>query len=327
MNSKNKFRLLSLFFIVSIAVSFFSASKDEEPRIPKNISFEGFENIANEKPGILEIDITGPIFFTINQDFFNSQSGVKHWKSLIDKSAKDDLVKGLFLRINSPGGSVAASQELFESVKRFQKTGKPIVVSVKDILASGSYYAALPANVIIANPGSIVGSIGVIIETADLSELYEKIGVDVDTVKSGPYKDMFSTSRPKTAEEQAMLQKIVDEMHSQFVREVNTWRASKAGSDSLEDFATGQIFTATEAREIGLIDAIGDREFALEKLADLSGLDYEDLHLIQYGRYQRFKDFFQIDTLIKHHISDALSIAIKNSLQEVLEGNKISPVK
>lgn len=179
-------------------------------------------------------------------------------------------IRAIVLRIDSPGGAVGASQELFTEVKRTNAV-KPVVVSMGSVAASGGLYAALGAEKIIANPGTITGSIGVIIKFANLEELFEKIGYRSETIKSGALKDVGSAGRPMLPEERAMLQGMIDGVHDQFVAAVAESR--KLPEAAVRDFADGRILSGSKALELGLIDGLGNLNDAALAAAELAGLE------------------------------------------------------
>ncbi len=168
---------------------------------------------------------------------------------------KDKTVAGVLLRIDSPGGAVAPSQEIYAEVLRYRNAHKPLVVSMGNIAASGGYYIASPAQRIFANPGTITGSIGVIFQFPTYYELFKKVGIGVETVKAGRYKDAGNPARPMSSEERAYLRDITEDTHEQFITDVNNVR--DIDLDSLRKLADGRIFTGRQAKQLGLIDTLG----------------------------------------------------------------------
>lgn len=179
-------------------------------------------------------------------------------------------VKAIVLRIDSPGGGVGPSQEIHDEVKRID-ADKPIVVSMGSVAASGGYYIAAPAREIFANPGTLTGSIGVIMEFANFQELLEKIGLHSEVVKSGKHKDIGSPVRPMTEEDRALLQALIDDVHSQFVDSVAAGRHLDV--QTVRRLADGRIFTGRQARELGLVDELGSLEAAVRRAGELGGID------------------------------------------------------
>jgi protease-4 len=185
---------------------------------------------------------------------------------------KDDSVKALVLRIESPGGGVSPSQELYEEVRRTVQK-KPVVVSMGAVAASGGYYIAAAAQKIYANPGTITGSIGVILQFTNLEELFRKIGFRMEIVKSGPYKDVGNPGREMTPEERAYLQDLIDNVHQQFVRAVAQGRRME--EEKVQEVADGRIFTGEQAKELGLVDELGDLKDAINAAAKMAGIEGE----------------------------------------------------
>jgi len=184
----------------------------------------------------------------------------------------NDNIKALVLRIDSPGGGVGPSQEIFDEVKLVDAV-KPVVVSMGSVAASGGYYIAAAAREIIANPGTITGSIGVIMEFANFQELLEKIGLDSVVVKSGTFKDIGSPTREMTTAERDLLQDLIDDVHSQFVASVAEGR--HLDEETVRSFADGRIFSGRRAMELGLVDKMGNLEVAIRRAAELAGIEGE----------------------------------------------------
>ncbi len=176
-------------------------------------------------------------------------------------------IKGVLVRIESPGGSVAASQEIYEALKELKKCGKKIVVSMGNIAASGGYYVALPADVIVANPGTVTGSIGVIVEYPVVEKLLKKVGVDVEVIKSSEFKDILSPFRRPKEKEKNILKNVVMDIYDQFVEKVA--RERKIPVDSVKKIADGRIMSGREALKLGLVDSLGGIEKAKKILAKL----------------------------------------------------------
>jgi len=190
----------------------------------------------------------------------------------IKEHAKDHSIKAIILRIDSPGGAVGPSQEIYEEVKK-ASAEKHIVVSMGSIAASGGYYIASPADMIFANPGTLTGSIGVIMEIPNLEGLMTKIGVRTEVIKSGKHKDMTSAFRKMDKEDRDILQGVLDNVHEQFIRAVAEGR--KLTVDSLRPIADGRIFTGEQAKGLKLVDELGTLEDAIQKAAELAGISGE----------------------------------------------------
>ena len=187
--------------------------------------------------------------------------------SQINKAAKNNNVKGVLFCVDSPGGAVAPSVEISMAIKRL-RAKKPVIAYAKGTMASGSYYASIWANKIIANPGSMVGSIGVIMEGADLSGIMKKIGIKSQVVKAGLYKQIGTPDRPWKKYEIAELNKVIDGTYNMFTKDVADARGLNIKNRN--SFANAHIFTATQAKKVGLIDALGVEYDAKAALANLA---------------------------------------------------------
>lgn len=198
------------------------------------------------------------------------------------QAARDDKeVRAVVIRINSPGGSAPASQEVGEELKKLRAAGKVVVASMGDIAASGGYWIAALCDKIYANPGTITGSIGIYIPYANWEELFKKIGVHGEKIKSGPHKDMLSPERPMTSKERVILQEMVDDLYEQFVAVVAEGR--KMDPARVRQLADGRIYTGRQAQKQGLVDEMGTQEDAVYAAAKLSGLKGKPV-IREYGR-------------------------------------------
>ena len=187
------------------------------------------------------------------------------------KAHRDNaLVKAVVIRINSPGGVVGPTQEIHQALLRVREAGKPVVASLGSIAASGGYYAAVAADRILANPGTLTGSIGVIMQMANVDNLFKKVGVDYVVVKAGRYKDLGNFARAMTPEERRVLQTLLDDVHAQFIDAVAAGR--KLDRAQVAKFADGRIFSGAQAKELKMVDALGGLEDAVNDAAKLAGL-------------------------------------------------------
>ncbi|MCE3223244.1 MAG: Peptidase putative signal peptide peptidase SppA [Nitrospira sp.] len=188
--------------------------------------------------------------------------------------SENPLVKAIVLRIDSPGGGVVPSQEIHDAVKRVKnKSNKAIIASMGTVAASGGYYIAAATDRIIANPGTLTGSIGVIMETANLEGLLKKIGVEGIVIKSGRFKDVGSPLRKMSDEERKLLQSVMDDVHHQFIQAVADGRSLELSD--VEPLADGRIFTGRQAKEARLVDELGDLDDAIHIAADIAGMEGE----------------------------------------------------
>ena len=187
------------------------------------------------------------------------------------KSHRDNpLVKAVVIRINSPGGVVGPTQEVHQGLMRVREAGKPVVASLSSVAASGGYYAAVAADRIYANPGTLTGSIGVIMQMANVENLFKKVGVEYVVVKAGHYKDLGNFSRPMTNDERRVLQTLLDNVHGQFIDAVAEGR--KLDREEVARFADGRVFSGVQAKAMRMVDELGSLEDAVNDAAKLAGL-------------------------------------------------------
>ncbi len=190
----------------------------------------------------------------------------------LKKFGKDNAVKAIVLRINSPGGGVAPSQEIYEEVRKLNAR-KPILTSMGTIAASGGYYIAAATRKVYANPGTMTGSIGVVMPFVNVKDLVEKFGVKGMAVKSGEFKDIGSPLREMTPAERQLLQSVVDNVHLQFVNAVSAGR--KLPEEEVSRIADGRILTGEQAKALGLVDALGNLEDTVAEAARMGGISGE----------------------------------------------------
>ncbi|HET7340741.1 MAG TPA: signal peptide peptidase SppA [Methylomirabilota bacterium] len=183
---------------------------------------------------------------------------------------ENPAVRAVVMRINSPGGVVGPSQELHDAVLRVRSAGKPVVASLGSVAASGGYYVAVACDQIYANPGTLTGSIGVIMQMANVEQLLKKVGVDYVVVKAGAYKDIGNISRPMSPEERRVLQTLLDDIHGQFIDAVAKGR--KMSHDEVARFADGRVFSGQQAKDMKMVDALGGLEDAVQAAGKLAGL-------------------------------------------------------
>ncbi len=192
----------------------------------------------------------------------------------LKRFGENPSIKAIVLRIDSPGGGVVPSQEIYDAVRRVRnKSNKAVVASMGTVAASGGYYIAAATDRIIANPGTLTGSIGVIMELANVEGLLKKIGVEGVVVKSGRFKDVGSPLRKMGDDERRLLQSVMDDVHRQFIEAVAEGRALEVSD--VQALADGRIFTGRQAKDAKLVDELGDLEDAIQLAADLAGIEGE----------------------------------------------------
>ena len=233
---------------------------------------------------------------------------VEYIKDQLELAQKDDSVKAVILKVNSPGGEVLASDDIYHAIEDFQRvSGKPVVAAMSSVAASGGYYVSAPCKWIVANELTITGSIGVIMSTMNIRGLLDKVGVRPEVFKSGKFKDMLSwTKRPEevTDEERKMVQKMVDETYEKFkevvtdgrkaANDANEKRSEKGRklSNSWTDYADGRVLSGKEAYEIGLVDELGGWQTAVRRARKLAKI--ENANLVQYHQRVDFSSLFRL---------------------------------
>lgn len=194
--------------------------------------------------------------------------------SELKRFSQNPSVKAIVLRIDSPGGGVVPSQEIYDAVRQVRsKTSKTVIASMGNVAASGGYYIAAATDRIVANPGTLTGSIGVIMETANVEGLLQKIGVEGVVIKSGKFKDVGSPLRKMSEEERALMQAVMDDVHKQFIEAVAEGRAMEF--TEAQALADGRIFTGRQARDAKLVDELGNLDDAIQLAADAAGIEGE----------------------------------------------------
>lgn len=245
-----------------------------------NFSEEVVEgNDINNKIAIF--DVEGTILDTGDQtSILNGGNTYNHRTFLekLDMAAKDKNIKGVILRINSPGGGVLESAEVHDKILKVQATGKPVYVSMGSMAASGGYYISAPADKIFASNETLTGSLGVIMHGYNYEKLAEKYGVQFQTIKSGPYKDIMSPTREMTAEERKILQSMVDNMYNEFVRVIADGRGMS--EKQVRKLADGRVYDGRQAKQVNLVDEIGRLDDVIAGMK--KDLKLKDAQVIRY---------------------------------------------
>lgn len=246
-------------------------------------SFEGMEAQVWEEE---TIEAGGPekiaqiyIDGVIQEDTGSDQAfGFAFLMEQLDQVLEDDMVKAVVLRIDSPGGSVVASDEIYEKILELKQQGKKVVVSMGSTAASGGYYISAPADKIYANRATLTGSLGVIFSFYNFAELADKYGVSEVVIKSGRYKDIGSPLRAMAPEEKEIFQKLVDESYQRFVDIIAKGR--NLSRERVLELADGRVYSGLQAQSLGLVDQLGDLEDATRGAKELSG--YTNATVIRY---------------------------------------------
>jgi protease-4 len=218
-----------------------------------------------------------------------SESTVRQLK----RYARDENIPAVVLQINTPGGTAAVAEEIYEHLEDTRRDGKKIVASMGPLAASGGYYVACAADTIMANPATLTGSIGVQMRMPSTEELFRKIGVEFRVIKSGPHKDIGSPHRPMTEEERRILQAVIDDSYDQFVEVVMTGR--QLSREEVLAVADGRIFTGRQAHQLGLVDELGTYQEAINMAARMAGIEGEPQVIRERRRKEDLFDFvFQL---------------------------------
>ncbi|HYM38377.1 MAG TPA: signal peptide peptidase SppA [Nitrospiraceae bacterium] len=243
---------------------------------------------------VLMLDLVGVISSVGEQGFYPMPSQVARLKEALTKAAADPSVQSLVLRINTPGGTVTASDMLYHELRIFKQKKKiPIIASIMDVGASGGYYVAMGTDKIVAHPSSITGSLGVIMLTMNAHGLLEKIGVHASAITSGPRKDMGSPFRAMTDEERTIFQNVINGFYEQFLAVIKEGRRHLT-TDEIRKLADGRIYSGEQAKAIGLVDSIGYLDDAIELAKKEAGLTearivvYQEPGEYRHNIYSRF---------------------------------------
>lgn len=243
-------------------------------------SFFAFDKIAL-------IDVSGVLTNSRRRQLLGEgEHAVSLLLEQLEKARRDSLVKGVILRINSPGGTVVASELMHNEIMHFKKSGKPIVAVMMDVAASGGYYIACACDEIVAQPSSVTGSIGVIMQMINVSDTMNMLGIKSDAITSGKLKDAGSPLRVMRPDERELFQAIVNDMYERFVSVVVAGRP-RLDEPAVRRLADGRIYTATQALEVGLIDRIASLRDIVESLKKRIGA--KRMRLVTYHRAEAFR--------------------------------------
>jgi protease-4 len=214
------------------------------------------------------VELTG--LMTGSHDAGDRATSARRVVEQLEKHREDASVKAVVLRVDTPGGTVVAAQEIHGALGRFRGAGKKVVVSMGDMAASGGYYVACAADRVYASPGTLTGSIGVIMQFPDYRGLFGKIGLGTNTIKSGEFKDVGNGAREMTERDRRLLQELVDDVYGQFVEAVAEGR--KIPVEKVRAFADGRVWSGRQAMKLGLVDEFGDLDAAIAGAAKLAGI-------------------------------------------------------
>ncbi|MCK4905775.1 signal peptide peptidase SppA [bacterium] len=274
--------VILVFFILSlIAASFLIVNVPGKKFSNFHTDVKGF---AQTRENIAVVNIYGPIQIQTSGFLGSLPSGADYTVQELKRLRNNPNIKAVVLRINSPGGSVGAVQEIYSELLKLKESGKKIVASQAEVSASGGYYLAVASDKIVSNPGAITGSIGVIISITNVEKLFEKIGVGVEVIKSKELKDIGSSMRAMTDEEREILKDMVDSAYQQFLTAVKKGRGAVMTEEKIEEVSDGRIMTGAQAKEIGLVDELGNLEDAINIAAELAGIKKDDIKVFEERR-------------------------------------------
>lgn len=268
MEKQRKITLAILIMLVLISII---AVVDISTRVEKKHSIQAGMDMMAMGPGVAIVRIEGPIELTGPAGFMGKPSGAEAVVKRLADIEKDSNIKAVIIRINSPGGTVAATQEIYHKILALRKKNIIVVASMGDIAASGGYYVASACSYIVANYGTITGSIGVIAYSPNLKNLMDKFGIKMNVIKSGKYKDILATHRDMSNEERALLQEMIDLSYHKFVSDIALGR--NMNQNDIYPVADGRVMSAETALKYKLVDQLGTFDEAINKAKELAGLD------------------------------------------------------
>ncbi|MCE5315180.1 MAG: signal peptide peptidase SppA [Armatimonadota bacterium] len=281
------------------------------------IAVGGAGGAAERGPHVALIRVDGVITAGTSggSPFGSSVCGSEDMVEQLERARTNPDAKAIVIRINSPGGSAAGSEEVYNEIKRVRESGKVVYTSMGDVAASGGYYIAAPCTKIFSDANSITGSIGVIFSTADMSELYKKIGYRPEVVKSGKFKDIGSSSRALTPEERSLLQEIVNMTYINFVTAVSKGR--KLPFDQVKKISDGRVFTGGQAMKLKLVDEIGGLHETIRAAGKAGGIKGAP-KTVEYGRKGFLKNLLGGEA---SKASGELDAALARKALELLAGH------
>jgi len=278
--------VVGVVMIVGLAVSSLSRAVAPEQRVsgiesliaqaPEKFIEKPVEGEGKDKIVLLRVE--GILFDEEGSNFSSGIVDVERLAKQIDQAKDDQDVKAVILLVNSPGGSVTASDTIYKKIIELKAAGKKVVVLMREVAASGGYYIASPADKIIANQGTLTGSIGVILQSVDVQGLFDKVGLKTVTFKAGKFKDILSPTRDITDEERQLIQNLIDEAHGQFITAISEGR--QLDRTKVVELSDGRIFSGEGARKAGLVDELGNLPETIKIAKELAGV--EQARVVEY---------------------------------------------
>lgn len=287
----------------------------------------GFLSFSDNNDKLALINLEGEISSESSGGMIGETGSAESVLKSLRKAYKDTSVRGILLTIDSPGGTVAMSQEIYETILRIREK-KPVVVSMSDLAASGGYYISSAADRIFAEPGTLTGSVGVIMSSFDVHDLMsQKLGIKANVIKSGKFKDIASPYRPLSSDDKNLLQNIIDSTYKQFVGAITKGRVNRNDSykvketvltlENLKKYADGRILTGEQAQKLGFVDQLG-------------GI-YESQEALNNMAHCKFRLFQKELPLVRYNVSTGLEsifLGCYNSFisQKILSGSNFVPL-
>ncbi len=266
-----RFYILVILLVILTIISIIFVIRVTPTKRESNIALGNVLNLEIKRKGIVIEKIYGVIQFSMSENMFGiKEDGIDNLISRLYSYADNSKIKGIILRINSPGGTIGAVQEVYKAIMYCRSKGKKVVASFGDLAASGGYYIASACDKIVSNPGTITGSIGVIVASPSFVGLFKKLGLGYNVIKSGKHKDILSYYRKMTPEEKRLLQEVVNNSYYQFLKAVSKGRHIKISK--LKKIADGRVFTGEQAKRLKLVDELGGLHLAIRLIGNLTGL-------------------------------------------------------
>ncbi|MCD7878719.1 MAG: signal peptide peptidase SppA, partial [Candidatus Gastranaerophilales bacterium] len=291
--------------LICLIVGFLSIDKSKLYVEDKQNNISSNKKIMTNANKIAVLELEGVISSSYENNFFSQESNAANLLKQLQSASLDNDIKGIIIKVNSPGGTVAMSQNIYNQIMKIRKT-KPVIIVMDDVAASGGYYIASAADRIIAQEGTLTGSIGVIFSFMDYHNLLaKKLDIKPVVIKSGKYKDIASSTREMTQEERELMQDIINDSYSQFVNAIKNGRIARNDNYSavktalteqnLKSNADGRVFTGTMAKKLGFVDEIGDIDTAQEMITKMAQEKYSNklpAKLIKYNKKSSFNEYF-----------------------------------
>jgi protease IV len=287
--------LLNLGLMASLALTGEAIATRQNQPVDEFPYFEEQWSYGDGETVVARIPLQGPIMREAPTGFLMpGEDPVELVLQQIRAARKDEAIRAILLEVDSPGGAVTPTDEIYHALRLFRESreDRRVMVFSRDVIASGAYYAAMAGDWLMVEPTSLVGSIGVLIQTLNWHELTDRLGVSDTTIKSGENKDILNPFRPVSTEETDILQDVVDALHGRFVDIVKEGRGFD--DETIAQLADGRVYMADKALRVNLVDEIGYFDDAVQRLAEM--LEVENVRII---RYQRRPDFWSLLTSVK----------------------------